>query len=278
MKCRYCGAPNDPIDHRCARCGRRLHVANARPAVEPYPVITATAPDTVSFRSAAARPGAVRTLARPVQPSLFPPGESGQVIPFETFAPNRPPRTRSGGARPRPASAQKSPQQSLELMTTGAVTHPRALKSSLDSAIYCDAPVASPAHRLLAFFIDFLLAVSGVGLLGILLYFAGGPFPQNQPTLLAFAAFAVLVYILYEALWCIAAGETLGMRWTHLHLLDFDGRRPALNQRLGRLLSYFLSVGAAGLGLVWALADEENLAWHDHMSNTFPTFVDPRRH
>jgi len=163
-------------------------------------------------------------------------------------------------------------------MTTRGATQPRALKSSLDSAIYCDAPVASPMHRLLAFFIDFLLAVSGVGLLGILLYFAGGPFPQNQTTLAAFVAFALLVYGLYEALWCIAGGETLGMRWTHLRLLDFDGRRPGLNQRLGRLLSYFLSVGAAGLGLAWALADEENLAWHDHMSNTFPTFVDPERH
>ena len=26
-----------------------------------------------------------------------------------------------------------------------------------------------------------------------------------------------------------------------------------------------------GLGLVWALVDEENLTWHDHISKTFPT-------
>ena len=28
---------------------------------------------------------------------------------------------------------------------------------------------------------------------------------------------------------------------------------------------------SAGLGLLWSLADEESLTWHDHMSKTFPT-------
>ena len=32
-----------------------------------------------------------------------------------------------------------------------------------------------------------------------------------------------------------------------------------------------LSFCAGGVGLLWALADEEKLAWHDHMSKTFPT-------
>jgi len=27
-----------------------------------------------------------------------------------------------------------------------------------------------------------------------------------------------------------------------------------------------LSMASAGLGLVWALVDEENLTWHDHIS------------
>jgi hypothetical protein len=33
----------------------------------------------------------------------------------------------------------------------------------------------------------------------------------------------------------------------------------------------FLSYTVGGLGLVWALVDEEQLAWHDHISKTFPT-------
>jgi hypothetical protein len=30
-----------------------------------------------------------------------------------------------------------------------------------------------------------------------------------------------------------------------------------------------------GLGMFWALMDEEGLTWHDHMSRTFPTVQDP---
>jgi hypothetical protein len=29
--------------------------------------------------------------------------------------------------------------------------------------------------------------------------------------------------------------------------------------------------------LLWALADEEKLAWHDHMSKTFPTIEESNR-
>jgi hypothetical protein len=38
-----------------------------------------------------------------------------------------------------------------------------------------------------------------------------------------------------------------------------------------RQLASVLSLISAGLGLVWALVDEENLTWHDHISKTFPT-------
>jgi hypothetical protein len=53
--------------------------------------------------------------------------------------------------------------------------------------------------------------------------------------------------------------------------VDFDGRRPDREQRRMRLVAGLLSLSAAGLGLVWALVDEENLTWHDHISKTFPT-------
>jgi uncharacterized RDD family membrane protein YckC len=56
-----------------------------------------------------------------------------------------------------------------------------------------------------------------------------------------------------------------------LRLLNFDGRPPTREQRMLRLGASFLSVLSAGLGLLWALVDEESLTWHDHISQTFPT-------
>ena len=37
-------------------------------------------------------------------------------------------------------------------------------------------------------------------------------------------------------------------------------------------MSMLFSSVFSGIGLLWALADEESLTWQDHMSNTFPTF------
>ena len=59
------------------------------------------------------------------------------------------------------------------------------------------------------------------------------------------------------------------MRWSSVKVLNFDGQRPTREQRLTRLFAGALSFLAAGLGLVWALADEESLTWHDHISKTF---------
>ena len=38
-----------------------------------------------------------------------------------------------------------------------------------------------------------------------------------------------------------------------------------------------LSVAAAGLGVLWMLADEDHLGWHDYLSQTFPAPVASRR-
>jgi uncharacterized RDD family membrane protein YckC len=77
--------------------------------------------------------------------------------------------------------------------------------------------------------------------------------------------------LLYKVMWCLADGDSPGMRWTHQRLVNFDGQRPDREQRLRRVASASLSLMAAGLGIVWALVDEESLTWHDHISKTFPT-------
>ena len=73
-------------------------------------------------------------------------------------------------------------------------------------------------------------------------------------------------------LFCIGNGDTPGMQLLGLQLVNFDGHEPTRKQRVYRLLGGLVSAVAAGLGLIWALVDEERLAWHDHMSKTFPTF------
>ena len=53
-----------------------------------------------------------------------------------------------------------------------------------------------------------------------------------------------------------------------LRVVNFDGYPADARQRLVRFVCACLST-LAGLGLLWALFDEEKLTWYDHMSKTF---------
>ena len=68
----------------------------------------------------------------------------------------------------------------------------------------------------------------------------------------------------------LAGADTPGMVWTRLRITTFDGFPPEMRHRLGRFAAACLS-RCTLLGLLWSLADEECLTWHDHMSCTFPT-------
>lgn len=66
-------------------------------------------------------------------------------------------------------------------------------------------------------------------------------------------------------------GETAGMTWMRLRIVSVDGQPPSALQKWGRVVGTILSCCAAGLGFLWALADEEKLTWHDRMSQTYVT-------
>jgi uncharacterized RDD family membrane protein YckC len=139
------------------------------------------------------------------------------------------------------------------------------------ASVYCHAPVAPASHRAIAAAIDVLIPLLGVGtFLGAARYTAGD-FPFDGTTLSAIGVAAVLIMAFYRVVCCLGNMDTLGTQWAGLRLLDFDGRLPNRRARLFRLAGGVVSVLSAGIGLLWSLADEERLTWHDHMSRTFPT-------
>ena len=119
--------------------------------------------------------------------------------------------------------------------------------------------------------LDGSMILIATAIFGIIFYLAGGHVAFTVKTLPIIASVVAAFVIFYEVLWCLAGGDTAGMRWARLTLVDFDGQRPHRKQRLYRLASGILSLLAAGIGLLWALVDEETLTWHDHISKTFPT-------
>ncbi|MBZ5609015.1 MAG: RDD family protein [Acidobacteriia bacterium] len=269
MECRYCQASNSEDEHRCRRCGRRLRMTPVYVATAAAPALRPESQPVAALRPAIADPAPARTL-KPItyQPSLFTSRELPRVVPFETIAPGSieaPPRKVSPSLpRQRPRKVVAG-QQSLEFSPN--VRSPRAP----EGAIYCDAPVAIPTHRALAAALDGSIILISLALFTITFRLFGGQVILNAKTAPLFLAVVGALVVCYRLLWCFAEEDSPGMRWSHLMLINFDGQAPNRQQRISRAASGFLSLAAGGLGLLWAIADEETLTWHDHISKTFPT-------
>jgi uncharacterized RDD family membrane protein YckC len=213
------------------------------------------------------------------QQSLFRDGfregsSGGKVIPIPTLTPlhpyhrdhaaRRPPARASAPARPQ--HRRFDSQQSLRFHDA-----PGEARVQPGETIDCDAPVAAPVHRLVAASVDASLILVAVGVFLAIFFLSGGQVALDRQALSFILGVTAVIALFYRALWCLANGDTPGMRFAGLRLVDFDGRRPDREQRGIRQVAGLLSLLSAGLGLVWALVDEENLTWHDHISKTFPT-------
>ena len=128
-------------------------------------------------------------------------------------------------------------------------------------------------HRAVAAAFDWSMVLIAYGFFLGTFRLCGGQFVMNKTNLLLLGGVLPLLGCLYGLMWAVAGNETAGMRWAHLRLTTFDGFRPERDQRLMRFAGSCLSLCTV-VGLLWSFADEESLAWPDHISRTFPT---PRR-
>ena len=285
MNCTYCGTQNGDGDHRCRRCGRRLHfeTIHAEPAAAVAPLRTSTAPRLDQCQripaevTAAVREQATRLPPR--QKTLFP----ERVLRFEDFAP---PAEKASGKPPRPRRRPRVSRRLRKLEEAGqqrlqfAAEAPpagRPMKSGVRSARSSRLPVATAYQRFTAAAIDALLVLAALAAMALTVGAVGGPdLVRNIPPLVCGTA-AVAVFFLYNSLWWLARAETPGMAWRRLRLFTFTDQRPTRAQLAQRRVWALLSVAAAGLGILWMLADEERLGWHDYLSQTFPSPAPPER-
>jgi uncharacterized RDD family membrane protein YckC len=235
---------------------------------------------------------------RNLQPSLFGAELQPKIIPFGTITRVPPPPgiSAGGGAAAAPALARPAlrepdvkaekprstskpatkKQDTQETQTTLDFLPPakpaaRTLKTNAEAVIYCDAAVAAPIHRATAAALDASMILIAFGImLGTFLAMAH-PAPLSRTALLMTGGLLAISALLYGLVFAIAGTVTPGLRWTNLRLINFDGFAPDWRSRALRLTGCWIGVLSGGLGLFWALVDEENLTWHDHISKTFPT-------
>ena len=279
MTCSYCGSRNGPGENRCQRCGRKPS-DSLNTGYRTDGALAAKLQPVAHFEALErARSAAPPNFSGAVQRPLFQDRPASNVIPFESFSPAPPPAkprakaaaTGKTAAKPlaRRTSKVVEGQGSLDFLPA-APAKPRTLGTTVDSVIYCEAPVATSLHRAVAAALDWSMVLTAYGLFLIAYYLCGGEFAFNKVNGMVFGGAFVVIAVTYGLFWTIANSETAGMRWCHLRLTTFDGFRPDLRQRFARFAGSCLSLCTV-VGLLWSLADEESLAWQDHISGTFPT-------
>jgi uncharacterized RDD family membrane protein YckC len=129
--------------------------------------------------------------------------------------------------------------------------------------------VAPMEDRMMALLVDGGL-VGAAFLLFALVFVASTSHPlAGKPALMAGALIFLAFFALYQWLFFTFSDTTPGMRYAKIALCSFDDENPtrkALRRRMGTLLLSTLSVG---MGFLWAFVDDDRLAWHDRMSQTY---------
>jgi uncharacterized RDD family membrane protein YckC len=255
--------------------------ADARPAPETCPVIeTAAAPALDAAPApaaakgpqlAASRNGAVPRASVAVQPALFPYREPRKVVGFEQYNPPAAPRKSQDSSRSAPRRRPLAGQFAFDFDAPAPPSRPltREIHRRADYA------VAPLGLRAMAAAFDLGLAAGFTAAFLLTVRLCLGALPLESPFRFAYAAAAVLIAGFYKLLWCSFGQVSLGLQGAHLNVVSFDGLRPTRGQRILRLFAGWLSVASAGMGMLWALTDQESLTWHDHISQTLLTHQPP---
>ena len=129
--------------------------------------------------------------------------------------------------------------------------------------------LAAMSRRLLAAVVDGTLIFGAFLAVALLAEAKMNVLPGIREIELGTAAALLLIGALYHAFFLTLADATPGMRYARISLCTFDGHNPSLAQRCSRLGALLLSVATMGLGMAWAVFDEDHLSWHDRLSQTY---------
>ena len=90
------------------------------------------------------------------------------------------------------------------------------------------------------------------------------------------AALTALLWAGYQYLLLVYGGSTPGLKLAKLRLRRFDSTPVPRKLRRWRVLASILSGLSLALGYAWCFLDEDQLCWHDRITQTYMAPIDPQ--
>ena len=129
-------------------------------------------------------------------------------------------------------------------------------------------------RRVVALIVDGLLVSAAVGLFTYICWKLGfDGLPKMKIASLA-AILTALLWIGYQYLLLVYVGSTPGLRLAKLRLSRFDNTPVPRRLRRWRVLASILSGLSLALGYAWCFLDQDQLCWHDRITQTYMAPLD----
>lgn len=129
--------------------------------------------------------------------------------------------------------------------------------------------VAPLSRRLLAVVVDGALSTAMLVLSALMAVPHVSQLPSARMMALGVGLAFLVAGLAYHACFFTLFRSTPGMRYAGIEMDTLFGSVPGHRRRWSRLLAMLLSLLPLGLGFLWALFDDDNLAWHDRLSGTY---------
>jgi uncharacterized RDD family membrane protein YckC len=134
------------------------------------------------------------------------------------------------------------------------------------------APALEPASmglRLMATVVDFSLITGALAGTAMAVMQNATDLPGTKAFALTSVWALIAIGVVYQLFFFTLGAATPGMKWAHISLRTLNDEPPSCGQRCCRLAAMLLSLLPVGLGVAWAIFDEEHLSWHDRLSGTY---------
>ena len=173
------------------------------------------------------------------------------------------------GEHPGPQAAEGARALPGEQPGGEPATQAAAERAVLGGSVQAPLHTAPIEDRLIAGLVD--MSLVGLGFLLFVLLFAvsAGRLYADKSMLLAAGAALAGVYLAYQGMFMRYGTGTPGMRYAQVALCTFDDDNPTRKAMQARVAATLFAALPLGLGLVWALFDEDRLGWHDRMTRTY---------
>jgi uncharacterized RDD family membrane protein YckC len=137
---------------------------------------------------------------------------------------------------------------------------------------------ASMSRRLLAGTVDSLLVISAFAVFVYIFFRVTSIVPALPQALGISVSLIALFWAVYQYLLLVYTGTTPGLKLARLQLSRFDGAAVPRKIRRWRVLASMLSGLPLGLGYAWCFMDEDQLCWHDRITQTYMAPQHPKPH